>query len=400
MFGEFAPSSFWTDVEVEWLPPDSPAAPIRRLDVVFGEAVSELCDGADTVAVSLSGGLDSLAVLWHVLRVTPPRRVIAFVVDLLDDSGMGAAAVVRRLLADMDIVDRVEVRVVDLAACRVRPDWSPFGPRLDALPMVNATVASLATVAGAQVLLSGNGADELLAVPHYATAEVVSRHGVRGALRYAGDMARSGSGRSGEIAAIAARALPAKARSRSYWTTNWPDWCNPTVSDVLAQRWQPDALAWARTWVDTTIMEHASYGRTWARADAHDSWWPRAFIPAATGLPEASPFCHVDVATAAWQLSLADRYHPAAPSTYQRMKAQVVSLFPERVRSTLPHHKRYYSRALAEAVRTPTNADAAAAIGLLDPDALRACSCTATLMTAAAVNDWLTDTIDMGLVDI
>lgn len=223
LFGEFAPSSFWVDVDVEWSPPRPSQAITGSLVEVFAGATEELCRETETVGVSLSGGLDSLAVLWQVTRLVPRRRVIAFAVDLVDDGGVRVGGVVRRLLADLDLARRVELKVIDPDRCRVRPIWSDLGPRLDALPMVNATVATLAENNGAEILLSGNGSDELLATPHYAAWDVYRRLGVRAAWRYAGDMARSAPGRTGEVAAIVTRFLSPSLRSRMYWATTWPD---------------------------------------------------------------------------------------------------------------------------------------------------------------------------------
>jgi asparagine synthase (glutamine-hydrolysing) len=65
LFGEFAPSSYWRDVDIVWSPPH-PRSDDRPFDVVFGDCVARLCGDAEVVAVALSGGVDSLAVLWHV----------------------------------------------------------------------------------------------------------------------------------------------------------------------------------------------------------------------------------------------------------------------------------------------------------------------------------------------
>lgn len=59
---------------------------------------------------------------------------------------------------------------------------------VDSLPMVNAIIAELAAGVGAEVLLPGNGADELLSTPRYAVVEVATVHGLRAARRYLADM--------------------------------------------------------------------------------------------------------------------------------------------------------------------------------------------------------------------
>jgi hypothetical protein len=82
----------------------------------------------------------------------------------------------------------------------MEPRWSAAGPRLDALPEANARAAQQATELEVGILLTGDGADELLGVPRFATAAVTAQHGPAAALRYLRDVARSGPGLLGELA--------------------------------------------------------------------------------------------------------------------------------------------------------------------------------------------------------
>ncbi|PKB41440.1 asparagine synthase (glutamine-hydrolysing), partial [Pseudonocardia alni] len=82
------------------------------------------------------------------------------------------------------------------------------GPRLDALPQLNATVAARAAGLGCEVLLSGDGADEVLEVPRFASIELLATRGPRAAARYLSDRGR-GSVLVDEAAAGIARLLPA-----------------------------------------------------------------------------------------------------------------------------------------------------------------------------------------------
>ncbi|MGQ0774807.1 MAG: hypothetical protein ACT4NY_10380 [Pseudonocardiales bacterium] len=47
---------------------------------------------------------------------------------------------------------------------------------------------------------------------------------------------------------------------------------------------QPDCL-FGETWVDEQVTAHATAGRTWAWADAHDALFPREAIPPAGAVP-------------------------------------------------------------------------------------------------------------------
>ncbi|MGH3716536.1 MAG: asparagine synthase-related protein [Micromonosporaceae bacterium] len=393
LYGEFAPSPYWTGVELVW-PAPAPRAADAPLADVFAAAVAELCGDAETVGVKLSGGLDSLAVLVHVAALRPARRVIAYCTDLIDDTGASAAVAARRLVAELDLA--AELVVVDPAACAAAPAWSAYGPRPDALPAVNATVAELAADAGVQMLLSGDGADELLAVPRYATGAIARASGVRAAWRYAADVRRSGPGLPGEVLALVADRLPARARARWYWAANWPAWCRPTVSSVVAEPQREPALAWAGDWVAATVAGHAAARRNWVQADAFDSFWPRTYTPPAGDVPEASPFLHTKVVATALALPAAARYDASLPTAYQRCKAAVVRLLAEPTRSVLPTNKAYYTRALARAVAGPIEVPVATEAGLLDPEVLAGEAETAVRMTAMAVEAWLAGAVAHG----
>lgn len=395
--GEFAVSSYYRGVDLVW-PPVTPVPADRPLREVFADTVAELCADAPTVGVSLSGGLDSLAVLVHVLALRPRRRVVAFVADLMDDNGDQTADVVQQLLAVLGMADRVELVAVDPADCHTPPSWSAYGPRPDALPLVNATVARLAEQAGVEVLLSGDGADELLAAPRYATGQLYRQAGFRSARRYLGDVARTGPGVLGECAAVLADRLPAAARMRMYWGASWPEWTTPAVSPVLAAAWREEARDWAVRWVEATVRGHIAERRSWAEADAADAWWPRTFRPPVGSVREVSPFVHEEFVAAALALPLTARYDPRGVTIYHRMKGRVLGLFPPGCRARLPTRKRTYRAALAAAYAGACVAPVAVAIGLLDPDALAGRIDIATRMMVGCAEAWLAGAAEAGVV--
>lgn len=311
--------------------------------------------------------------------------MVAFTTDLTDDAGGSSAAVVRRLLDDLKLP--VELVVLDPDRDRGEPAWSATGPRPDALPEVNAAVAERAVELGVGMLLSGDGADELLGVPRFATGAVVRRHGIRGGLQYAADVAGSGPGLPGEVAGFIGRVLPAPIRARTYWAANWPAWCNPKAPAVLGSPYREAATWWAQHWVDT-VAGHAAVGRSWAEADAHDALFPLVISPAGP-VPKASPFLHDGFLAAALALPLGDRYHPGLPSAYLRCKAQVVRLLPRYVLGALPRRKQYFTLTLAHQAAAGRRAPRCVEAGLLDADSLAAEHDAAVLLVVAAVERWL-----------
>ncbi|MDF3290123.1 asparagine synthase-related protein [Streptomyces silvisoli] len=394
MLGEFVPASPWRGLVR--VPTPLPSLYPASLPRTFTAAVSRLARGSNAIGVLVSGGLDSLAVLIHALKVADGRRVVALTTDLTDDSGRSAVDVVCGLLQELNLA--AELVVLDPQRDRAEPRWAPSGPRLDALPEVNAAAAQRAADAGVQILLSGDGADELLGVPRFATSEVARRHGWPAAGLYVRDVASSGPGLPGEITSLAANLLPRRARARTYWAANWPDWADPVGPAVLAEPYRQHATDWAKQWVDAQVQAHVEAGRNWAAADAHDALFPREAIPAAGVLPEASPFLTEEFLQAALALPLGDRYHPQLPSAYLRCKAQVVRLLPRDALDALPRHKQYFTHALANQAGSVTTAPLSVEAGLIDPAALAAEQDPAVLLVVAAIERWLAGALKHGVL--
>ncbi|MET7718475.1 asparagine synthase-related protein [Streptomyces sp. NPDC005407] len=397
--GEFYPLSMWHGVDRLPMRPVVPVPHPGGLRAAFTESVREVAEHAETIGVSVSGGLDSLMTLVHAHAVADGRRVIAFTADMTDDEGRSCVPVVARLLRDLGLSD-IELEVIDPEHHWAEPRWSPYGPRLDARPDLNAAMAQRAATRQVDVLLSGDGSDELLGVPRYATTAIAHRHGLRAARRYAADVARSGPGLLGETLAAFARYAPARMRAAGYWAANWPEWTSITAPALLAEPYRSHATAWGRTWVAERIADHAQRGRTWADADMHDAFYPHETIPAAGPVPEASPFLTDRFVAAAFAVPLADRYRADLPTGYWRCKSLVLSLLPPGMLRHLPRHKQYFSAALGEQARTldPSAPLLSVECGLIDRAALRGETDPAALLALSAVEQWLLGAIERGAV--
>lgn len=294
--GEFLPGAPWVGVRRTRPVPPTPGRgphPGHRwrawLRAHFADAVADTVGGHRRVAVSLSGGLDSLAVLLAANAHQARRAgsdVVAISVDITDDRGRGAADIAARQLAVLAPGTPHVVVHPDGLGGHV-PRWNPGGPRLDALPALNAEVNAAAAAHGATLLLSGDGADEHLAVPRYATALVAAEHGRSAAARYLADLRGVDTGLTGETVAAAARlVLPRRARTDLYWAATWPQWCAPIAPAVLAEPYRTRAQTWARATVAAARRAHHDAGRSWAEADAFDAIHPHDPIPAAGRCPK------------------------------------------------------------------------------------------------------------------
>src|SRR5207244_873446 len=146
--------------------------------------ISGLIGDASVVAVSLSGGLDSFAVLDAVSRqASRERRLVAVVGDLVDDQGRSSAALAQSWI-DRAGID-CELQIVP-GNHREPIQWRPQGPCFAAHAELASAISVAAAAADATILLTGDGSDELLGAPRFLLA---SLPGLRSRARYARDTA-------------------------------------------------------------------------------------------------------------------------------------------------------------------------------------------------------------------
>ncbi|MEV1294886.1 asparagine synthase-related protein [Pseudonocardia sp. NPDC049635] len=386
LYGEFYP---WQGASLAEPPARCSTGPGAGLGPAFGRAVARAAADAAVIGVSFSGGMDSLAVLAEACRQARGRRVVAFTIALVDDHGRAAADVAAALITQLGL--RCEVQVVDTTETAAVA-WSPIGPRLDALPQLNAALAARAAATGCEVLLSGDGADEVLEVPRFATCELLTARGPRAALRYLGDRGR-GSVLVDEAAAVLARAVPQRAGARMYWGATWATTLGAPVPAVVADRFRARVQDWSTRWL-AGHLDRCREHRSWAARFAHDAIWPHAPLLDAGAIPERSPFLDAEVLTAAAALTPAHRYDPDLPTPYQRNKAAVVSLIEPDHRPMLPPAKQYFQTALGALIE-PCQPRLLTAAGVIDPAGLDTAD-TAVAMTVTATETWLRDALARG----
>ena len=352
--GEFCPSALAGGTAGHLPAVPWPEADPRVTDVraPFRESVRSCMAGHETVAVSISGGLDSLAVLIEAARIAAEdgRRVIAVVAELTDDAGLSNVPVVQRLVAAAGL-DEVELHAVGAAELpKERPAWRPQGPDLDALPLANRRLAELACERGATVMLGGNGADETLGAVRYLIGSYAGSARWAAARSYWSDsIGTHREARLAESIAIAARTLPRQWRTFVYFAMEWPELCTQAdAPDVIEEDLRGHVSTWSATWIKTLVRYHATHHRTWAQAAAWDAVFPLTVLAGPGPIPWRHPFLTEHFINAVQQLPIARRYDPRLPHAYWRQKAQVLALLPGAVRNVLPTAKQTFRTELAQ----------------------------------------------------
>lgn len=398
LVGEFLPDCPWAGVSrlrpsVPW--PEEGQGTSDDLLMQFRQSVSTCMGDASVIAVALSGGLDSTAVLFHAheLCQREGRRLLALTIDLQDDAGRSCAVVAQQLIDALGLSCELDVIKggVDPSLSLPEPDWHPAGPRNDAMPRLNRALADVAANAGAEVVLSGDGADELLGAVRYLFPQLLCTHKWSTASSYLRDLLAGGGRRrlATEALAMMASLLPASSSILLYWATNWPELCTIKAPLILSEGYRSAVEAWTKSWVQQMLRFHAKHHRSWAICDAWDAVYPSDRIPPAGTLPERDPFMTPSFMQYAMSLPLNERYCAHLPTSYHRSKALVVQLYPPMVRAALPPAKQLFSRSFEKYQRRYLNVERCLTYGLLSREYLDTCRDASLLRTIQAIEQWI-----------
>lgn len=152
---------WWTP---RWSPPGAPPPPdrdvVEQVDRALGAAVDRRAHADEDVAILLSGGLDSSAMLWHLSQSgrTVPTYTIALADDLVDESSF-AARVAKVMGADHRVVRVTNDDLVD----HIHTCTRMMGHPLSGAAAVLQHLLFKAIRPDARIVLSGDGGDEVLA---------------------------------------------------------------------------------------------------------------------------------------------------------------------------------------------------------------------------------------------
>ncbi|MFI7635090.1 asparagine synthase-related protein [Nonomuraea sp. NPDC049400] len=387
------PAAPWAGLERVRHAPPRPRGHARpgelrdRLEAAVERAIGD----REHVAVATSGGLDSAALLAVTARVCrrTDRRLLTVTMDIPDDRGRRPKTVVDRLLEFLGL--RCPHLRVDAAPRRwPEPDWCEHGPRFDGFPRLHRGMAELAADAGAQVLLHGSGADQLLEAPGYMAARLLGRGSLGNLAAYLRDASAGGGPPLRELTAVLAGRLNRGISSALYWPTAWPQRTREPGSALLTEEVHEQACAWEQDYRRESARVAAEAGASWAEALMIHRTFPYDVVVPATELPEAAPYYDPAFAEYALHLPPASRYSAAYENEYLRRKRLVADLLPEGIGSVLPPYRQRGSQSYARYWRlTRVEPSLAVERGLLRLDWRTRCRDTFEVATASAVELWL-----------
>lgn len=315
-------------------------------DIVL-HAISESVGNSKKVVVSLSGGLDSFAVLCLLLE-TPQAAdmdIVAISADLRDDAGRSATSVISSLLNALP--RRIELVVIKPEDEGCGPHdlyWSENGPRLDSAPLINNRIALAAVHSGASVILTGAGADEAFGMTRYGLWPGLFHRGFHYFHGYWTDsISVSRQAFASELLGALSPAMPSNLRTRLYLAYRYPEMTEITAPAILADEYQPYVSEWSSAWLRNIIKKHEALHKTWASMDGWEMIHPMENpIRSDDPVPFISPFMTTEVIDYMGSHSILDRYDWRYPTAYWRAKSVVLSLIPEHLHPVLPRAKQIF----------------------------------------------------------
>lgn len=339
-------------------------APLTRLRDVdqSGCSITEALDreldiisaNHQRIAVLLSGGLDSAAILHRLSTIISSKRITAVVADLTDDQGRSSANAAARLAHAIDPA----IDIVIANPHRDQPvEWSPVAPRLDAAPRHNDSLIRAALDHGCTIALTGNGGDELFASPRFLMGRMLRRRQGRKLVSYLGDtVLYSWEAALKEPIGMMASLFPPTIMRSTYDRIVWPE-DRITIYRAINELWHDAIWSWSRRWRAQLVLESAQC-ETWAELDAWGNIFPLVPPHYPQNLEMRHPFLSPHVIAAGLSQPLESRYDEQQPNAYWRTKASVLSLFAPHIVESLPRAKQVFNRTVTEiqAIKAPPQA--------------------------------------------
>ncbi|MEA2494335.1 MAG: hypothetical protein QOJ29_2246 [Thermoleophilaceae bacterium] len=315
---------------------------------------------------------------------------------MVDDRGESNIDVIERLLPTLGLKSQLHVitRSEDLTESH---EWRSSGPHLDSLPATNLSIARVARDNGATVVLTGNGADELLASTRYLAGALVRQLDIRALRQYLADtVGVTSKAIPWEMFGMISPFLPRRLRAWLFVAGAWAELYESRSPSILVPQLRGEAERWSARFLDSIRTVHLAHP-CWSVMDAWDAMFPAPDLPQPGLLPWVNPFREPEFVQAAQRLPMVGRYDALATTPYWRAKRQVLDLIPARLHCHLPSAKATFAGELrGHHLSMPREAPSCARVGLVDPAALLSCNDPMVLSRTAAVEQWLAEAVRQG----
>lgn len=244
------------------------------------------------------------------------------------------------------------------------------------------------------MMLSGDGADELLTTPAFMGRRLARASGGFSLFRYLKDH-KVGDLVATWVASTSEHVLRGRTESAAQVYSTLISNTTPAGEHVLDPTFAASVVEWSREYdVALHYLLADLLADGWARAETHLAIWPQDQLHLGSEIPIRSPFLEQPFVGHALGLPLVDRWDATQPTPYLRQKAAVASLLEPDVATVLPRHKEGFAFDLGGSVFTDGDTPTLVDLGLVRAHAL--VTDTATVLTLRALEDWVTGALERG----
>jgi len=221
--------------------------------------------------------------------------------------------------------------------------WSETGIRAEAMPNAVQEMANLAKIHNAEVILSGVGADSILACPKYLTHIFLSKRRYKHMFRYLSDIAISGFwGIRREFSSLFANRLSPYSNAKAYMALSDADLCDVEVNQHLNEPYRTNINTWSKKWLISNIELLMKHHYSWAKMEVISMLEMYDPLSPSGSIQHINPYENAEIVKVSTEIPLEFRYNPLLQSPYLRHKALVVSLIDEKYKKKLPQYKKTF----------------------------------------------------------
>jgi asparagine synthetase B (glutamine-hydrolysing) len=379
-------------------PPETPACrPVDFSDVgaAFRSVINSLLGSYSSIALSVSGGLDSTAVLNELVKKCRERdiKLHLLTADLVGDNAISSAPFVDRIVREM-AADIAVHRIVPQAGDERREPyfWSPSGPRFDFSPHLNDAMVDKAMSLGAEAIFTGAGADELIGTVRYMLWSLLLRGQLASFKSYWRDsVSVSRQAVLLESLAPLMRVLPYRWRAIGFYGLAQDPPIELSAPDIVSHRHRDVVEEWSREWLSGRIVFQAQNHRSWAAMEAWESLDPiNSPIPCNEPISFLHPFMDTSLVRAVMATPLEFRYNPDLPHAYWRQKAIIMNTIERKYWKYLPTEKQTFSSWMRrELSSTAESTTRLADLGIVDKKKLGECQDAMLLHRVETLERWV-----------
>lgn len=400
--GEFIPVSPWENRTIKNYPSPNEINfknindyTNSRFKDLFINSIQNLIKDKEIIGLSFSGGMDSTAILYYLLKIKDSKqKIVLFHIEMTDDQGVSSRRHVERILKELEFSSKIIY--VDFLTDNKHLDlscypWSEKGPALSSFPYLLQNINTLANKENTEILLHGDGANELLEAPCFLFKSLFQESKLKAA-RYLLDI--SDQFGFNQVKQELIYLISSKQKTYNKRLFERGHLSNNIISSEFK--------SFSDDWFSKFIIETETFLNNfalWETKELIRNVFPHSAIEDNGRVQEASPFLEPNLVKSLFQMPTYSRFDYSERSYYLRNKSLLVEILPEELK-VLFKEKQIFSKAFENQfkalIKTDKSLIQCSKFNLIDKNKLLNSDDPALISTVYSIEDWLSIAIEKG----